>query len=65
MLEAGATLSHHHGAGRSKAPRLLTELGEEGISIVKSLIKAFDPNGILNPGNLLPDAPSPYIADIR
>jgi hypothetical protein len=28
-------------------------------------MKVFDPKGILNPGNLLPDAPSPYIADAR
>ena len=64
-VDAGCTLAHHHGAGRSKAPRLLTELGEEGISVVKSLMKAFDPNGILNPGNLLPDAPSPYVPNAR
>lgn len=62
-VDAGGTLAHHHGAGRSKAPRLTTELGGTGIDTVKALMRAFDPKGILNPGNLLPDAPSPYVAD--
>lgn len=62
-VEAGGTLAHHHGAGRSKAPRLSTELGDTGIATVKALMRAFDPRGILNPGNLMPDAPSPYVPD--
>jgi alkyldihydroxyacetonephosphate synthase len=52
-VEAGGTLAHHHGVGRSKAPRLGSELGH-GVDVVRSLMKAFDPAGILNPGNLLP-----------
>jgi alkyldihydroxyacetonephosphate synthase len=62
-VEAGGTLAHHHGAGRSKAPRLTTELGDAGVATVKALMRAFDPKGILNPGNLVPDAPTPYIDD--
>jgi alkyldihydroxyacetonephosphate synthase len=53
---AGGTIAHHHGVGRSKAPRLRRELGS-GIEIVKALKAAFDPHGILNPGNLLPNEP--------
>jgi alkyldihydroxyacetonephosphate synthase len=52
-VDAGGTLAHHHGVGRSKAPRLLDELGT-GIDVVKALMRAFDPDGILNPGNLIP-----------
>ncbi len=68
-VEAGGTLAHHHGAGRSKAPRLPSELGDSGIDVVKALMRAFDPKGILNPGNLVPVAPasvptsSPYLND--
>lgn len=61
--EAGGTLAHHHGAGRSKAPRLTAEHGEVGMDVVRALMRAFDPKGILNPGNLLPEAPSPYVDD--
>lgn len=63
-IEAGGTLAHHHGVGRSKAPRMMHELGLGGIDTVRALLRAFDPNGILNPGNLLPPpSPSPYIND--
>jgi alkyldihydroxyacetonephosphate synthase len=52
-VDAGGTLAHHHGVGRSKAPRLRAELGH-GVEVVRSLMRAFDPAGILNPGNLVP-----------
>jgi alkyldihydroxyacetonephosphate synthase len=55
-IEAGGTLSHHHGVGRSKAPRLGDELGP-GIDVLRAAKRACDPAGILNPGNLLPTAP--------
>jgi alkyldihydroxyacetonephosphate synthase len=52
-VDAGGTLAHHHGVGRSKAPRLPDELGT-GVDVVRALMHAFDPAGILNPGNLVP-----------
>ncbi|HEX7666962.1 MAG TPA: FAD-binding protein [Polyangiaceae bacterium] len=52
-VASGGTLAHHHGVGRSKAPRLGPELGK-GVDVVRSLQRAFDPDGILNPGALLP-----------
>jgi alkyldihydroxyacetonephosphate synthase len=55
-VDAGGTLSHHHGVGRSKAPKLGAELGL-GVDIIHALRKVFDPHGILNPGNLLPRDP--------
>lgn len=63
-IEAGGTLAHHHGVGRSKAPRMAHELGAGGVETVRALMRAFDPKGILNPGNLLPPpSPSPYVDD--
>jgi alkyldihydroxyacetonephosphate synthase len=62
---AGGTLAHHHGVGRSKAPRLGLETGPAGIAAVRALKRAFDPKGILNPGNLLPDVVTPYVDDAR
>lgn len=51
-LEAGGTITHHHGVGRLKARWLRRELGEEGWRLLESLKRALDPSGILNPGNL-------------
>ncbi len=55
-IGAGGTASHHHGVGRSKAPRLGQELGV-GVDVVRLLKAAFDPGKIFNLGNLLPDSP--------
>lgn len=52
---AGGTISHHHGVGRSKAPRLASELGF-GTEVVRALARRLDPAAIFNPGNLLPPA---------
>jgi alkyldihydroxyacetonephosphate synthase len=63
-LDAGGTLAHHHGVGRSKAPRLGDELGR-GLDVQRALKRAFDPHGILNPGALLPPiTPNPFAPDV-
>jgi alkyldihydroxyacetonephosphate synthase len=59
--DAGGTLSHHHGVGRSKAPRLRADLGA-GVDVVRALMRAFDPAGILNPGALVPAAAAASVA---
>jgi alkyldihydroxyacetonephosphate synthase len=51
-IELGGTIAHHHGIGRVRKEWLKTELGE-GTALLAALKKAFDPNGILNPGALL------------
>jgi alkyldihydroxyacetonephosphate synthase len=50
-LEAGGTISHHHGIGRVRAPYLARELGE-WMSVLRTIKSALDPNGIMNPGAL-------------
>ncbi len=52
-IEAGGTLSHHHGVGRSKAPKLGDELGA-GVDLIEAMSAVLDPASIFNPGNLLP-----------
>jgi alkyldihydroxyacetonephosphate synthase len=62
-IASGGTLAHHHGVGRSKAPRMGAELGA-GVEVVRALQRAFDPHRILNPGNLVPPTdPEPYVRD--
>jgi alkyldihydroxyacetonephosphate synthase len=50
---AGGTLSHHHGIGLLKAPFLAQALGEPAVAALRSLKRALDPAGVLNPGKLL------------
>jgi alkyldihydroxyacetonephosphate synthase len=53
---AGASLAHHHGVGRVRLPYLERELGTEGLDLLRRLKTALDPDGLLNPGALIPDA---------
>jgi alkyldihydroxyacetonephosphate synthase len=51
---AGGTLTHHHGVGRLKSPFLADELGTTGVDMLTKIKSALDPQGIMNPGVLLP-----------
>ncbi len=50
------SISGEHGIGFVKAPYLGLELSRDEIALMKRLKTAFDPNGILNPGKIFPDA---------
>jgi alkyldihydroxyacetonephosphate synthase len=52
VVDAGGTLSHHHGVGRSKAPAMRREQGA-AIDVVRTLKSVLDPRSILNPGALI------------
>ncbi|NMB74235.1 MAG: FAD-binding oxidoreductase [Myxococcales bacterium] len=54
VLAASATVSHHHGIGRLKAPFLARQLGTGG-ALHRALKRAFDPDGRMNPGTLFAD----------
>jgi alkyldihydroxyacetonephosphate synthase len=51
-LEAGATLSHHHGIGIVRAAPLTQELTPAGRDLLQAAKDALDPAGVLNPGKL-------------
>ncbi len=51
-IELGGTIAHHHGIGRVRKEWLRKELGE-GVDLLAALKRAFDPNGIMNPGVLI------------
>jgi alkyldihydroxyacetonephosphate synthase len=50
-LEAGGTISHHHGIGLNRARFLPKALGS-GFAVLAAVKDALDPHGILNPGKL-------------
>jgi alkyldihydroxyacetonephosphate synthase len=50
-LEAGGSISHHHGIGRLKSQWLHEEL-QEWWEVLVAVKEAIDPNHIMNPGAL-------------
>ncbi|SIR59180.1 alkyldihydroxyacetonephosphate synthase [Janthinobacterium sp. TND4EL3] len=59
IVANGGTISHQHGVGTDHAPWLMAEKGELGIDAMRALLRQFDPQGMMNPGKLLPDAGGP------
>jgi len=53
IVDAGGTISHHHGVGTDHAPWLAREKGALGLEAIKALKKTFDPEGMMNPGKIL------------
>ena len=52
-LDAGGTISHHHGIGRLRAGWLERELAS-AYPLLRDVKRALDPSGIMNPGALIP-----------
>ena len=52
----GGGIAHHHGIGRIRRPYLVHDLGETGVTLLRTVHGAIDPKGLMNPGNLIPDA---------
>ena len=52
IVDAGGTISHHHGIGTDHAPWLTREKGVLGVKAMKALKQTFDPEGMMNPGKL-------------
>ncbi|TYP83806.1 FAD-binding oxidoreductase [Blastococcus xanthinilyticus] len=55
LLAAGGTLTHHHAVGADHRPWLEQEIGPLGVDVLRAVKQQLDPNGICNPGVLLPD----------
>ena len=52
----GGGVAHHHGIGRVRRDYLTLDLGPDGVELLRKVKRALDPNGIMNPGVLIPDA---------
>lgn len=53
MVEAGATITHHHAVGTDHRPWLVHEIGEVGVRVLRVVKAELDPAGVLNPGVLV------------
>ncbi|MEE4361173.1 MAG: FAD-binding oxidoreductase [Pseudomonadales bacterium] len=53
-VELGGGIAHHHGVGRVRRDWLLHELGPTGVRALRALKRALDPDGLMNPGVLIP-----------
>jgi alkyldihydroxyacetonephosphate synthase len=54
IVAAGATITHHHAVGRDHVPWLAEEIGTVGVEMLRAVKERLDPNGVLNPGALVP-----------
>jgi alkyldihydroxyacetonephosphate synthase len=63
-LSEGATLSHHHGVGGSKAHFLEVELGG-GLDTLRRVRRAWDPDQLLNPQALEPLRAAPACSPLE
>jgi alkyldihydroxyacetonephosphate synthase len=54
LVDSGATITHHHAVGTDHLPWLSAEIGAVGVEILRAVKRSVDPEGILNPGVLVP-----------
>jgi glycolate oxidase len=55
VLALGGTISGEHGTGLVKRGYLVAQRGERAVAAMRAIKQALDPQGILNPGKVLPD----------
>jgi alkyldihydroxyacetonephosphate synthase len=52
-LRRGGSIVHHHGIGKARAPWVREEYGSS-YPLLETLKRAFDPNGVMNKGTIIP-----------
>jgi FAD/FMN-containing dehydrogenase len=59
VIQLGGTPSGEHGDGRLRAHTLARVYGDEVVELFRRVKASFDPNGIFNPGVILPGSEPP------
>lgn len=54
ILARGGTITHHHAVGTDHRPWMAREVGPLGLEALRGVKDRLDPQGIMNPGKLLP-----------
>jgi alkyldihydroxyacetonephosphate synthase len=54
IMAHGGTISHQHGVGLDHTPYLVEEKGPLGLEAIRAAGRVFDPEGVMNPGKMLP-----------
>ncbi|MFL5874012.1 MAG: FAD-binding oxidoreductase [Solirubrobacterales bacterium] len=56
IVAHGGTITHHHAVGRDHAPYMEAEVGSTGLNALQAVKEELDPEDIMNPGKLIPEA---------
>lgn len=64
-VEFGGSLKGEHGTGRSVAPFVRTEWGDELYAMMQEIKHLFDPENILNPGVIINDDPLAHVMNVK
>ncbi len=54
LIAGGGTISHHHGVGADHIPWMTADKGPLAVEALQAAARSVDPNGVMNPGKLLP-----------
>jgi glycolate oxidase len=57
-IALGGSVTGEHGVGLDKAKNLPLQYGEADLNVMFRLRRVFDPDGVMNPGKLLPSHPA-------
>jgi glycolate oxidase subunit GlcD len=62
-IRMGGTISGEHGVGIEKRPMMRELFGRDDLAAMERVRRAFDPEGLLNPGKILPGEGEPTAAN--
>jgi D-lactate dehydrogenase len=65
ILEMGGTLKAEHGTGRTMAPFVRRQYGDELYQVMHELKRLCDPAGVLAPGVILDDDPDAHVRHLK